>query len=304
MPHEAGHSATGDTLQPGTLLERARRAHTHALAAGALRPIAAAAERVYDNGIAFTVWRLAHPDMRLPADRAQPDKPAWSETDANPFLPYDPAMFVADITDTHVCLLNKYNVLDDHLLLVTRAFELQSTWLTRADFEALRICRAEFDGLAFYNGGRTAGASQRHKHLQYVSLPLAPHETELAIAAAIRQARWSSGIGNVEAFPFLHALGRLDLDATADSLQRIYRRLLDAAGIALGDGDEQTAPYNLLAARDWMLIVPRREESYRGVSVNALGFAGSLLVRDEGQLRQLRDIGPLSILAHVGVSAA
>jgi len=38
------------------------------------------------------------------------------------------------------------------------------------------------------------------------------------------------------------------------------------------------APYNLLATRRWMLVVPRRQERYEKISVNALGFAGSLFV--------------------------
>jgi ATP adenylyltransferase len=48
-------------------------------------------------------------------------------------------------------------VVDHHILIVTRAFEDQDTWLTLADFEALAICMAEIDGLAFFNGGRWRG---------------------------------------------------------------------------------------------------------------------------------------------------
>ena len=38
--------------------------------------------------------------------------------------------------------------------------------------EEMNAILAEFDGLGFYNGGETAGASQPHKHLQIVPLPL------------------------------------------------------------------------------------------------------------------------------------
>jgi len=44
------------------------------------------------------------------------------------------------------------------------------------------------------------------------------------------------------------------------------------------------APYNLLATRRWMLVVPRRQERYEKISVNALGFAGSLFVRNAAEL--------------------
>ena len=83
-------------------------------------------------------------------------------------------MFVADISPTHVCLLNKFNVIDHHLLVVTRAFEEQDAAINAADFAALWVCMAEVDGLAFYNGGKLAGASQRHKHLQIAPLPWGP----------------------------------------------------------------------------------------------------------------------------------
>ena len=296
-------------LKPGTLWDRAQAAAQHALACGALKPIPAVAERVHDGGIAFTVWRLAQPSTQLPADRAQVAKPAWSERDANPFLPYDPDMFVCDLSDTHVCLLNKYNVLNTHLLLVTRAFEHQTDWLTVADFEAVRLCMTEFDGLAFYNGGRIAGASQRHKHLQYVPLPLAPNDVGLPISAVVPAAEWHDDIGRIDSLPFVHALARIGAGAgesnvatlQAEALLETYRRLRSAAGIPVTSAQRQSMAYNLLVTSDWMLIAPRRAESYHDISVNALGFAGSLLVRNIPQLDLIRSIGPLALLSHVGV---
>ena len=47
----------------------------------------------------------------------------------------------------------------------------------------------------------------------------------------------------------------------------------------------QSAPYNLLATRRWMLLVPRSRDCFDSVPVNALGFAGSLFVRDEAQMQ-------------------
>ena len=57
-------------------------------------------------------------------------------------------------------------------------------------------------------------------------------------------------------------------------------------------GDEQPMPYNLLLARDWMWLVPRRRESFDGVSINGLGFAGALLVPDRTAGERLRGAGP------------
>ena len=58
-------------------------------------------------------------------------------------------------------------------------------------------------------------------------------------------------------------------------------------------------PYNLLLCRRWMLLVPRRREDFDGVSVNALGFAGSLLVPDREHLERLRRAGPGQALRSV-----
>ena len=283
-------------LQPGTLWQRAQAAQAHALATGALKPIPAVRETVEESGIVFVVWRLAAAETVLPGEGTADAKPAYSDSGPDPFLPYDPDVFVAGMSATHVCLLNKYNILDGHLLLVTHAFEQQTTWLSLADFEAVATCMAEFDGLAFYNGGKIAGASQRHKHVQYVRFPLGEHDADLPISPALATSRWADGIGRVAAFPFAHALGRLERSAgetpaqAAERMLALYWKLLAASGIQRGTGSEQTRPYNLLATREWMMIVPRSYEAYAGISVNALGFAGSLLVHDDAQLQLLREV--------------
>jgi len=61
----------------------------------------------------------------------------------------------------------------------------------------------------------------------------------------------------------------------------------------------QSAPYNLLLTRRWMLLVPRATEFYQSISVNALGFAGSLFVRNEKEMETIRRQGPMNILTKV-----
>ena len=56
---------------------------------------------------------------------------------ANPFLPYEEALWVEHLSDTHTLLLNKFNVVEHHLLVVTRKFESQLDRLNREDFEAV-----------------------------------------------------------------------------------------------------------------------------------------------------------------------
>jgi ATP adenylyltransferase len=59
------------------------------------------------------------------------------------------------------------------------------------------------------------------------------------------------------------------------------------------------APYNLLVTRRWMLAVPRSRERFDSISVNALGFAGSLFVRDAAEMQRLREARPMRVLKEV-----
>ena len=48
-----------------------------------------------------------------------------------------------------------------------------------------------------------------------------------------------------------------------------------------------------------MLLVPRTTECVEGISINALGFAGSLVVRDAAQMETIRQLGPFEVLRRV-----
>ena len=227
----------------------------------------------------------------------------------NPFLPCDPDLFVADISATHRCLLNKYTVLTDHLLIVTRNFEHQEAWLTRQDFQAMWTCMAEFDGLGFYNGGIGAGASQPHKHLQYVPFPLVSRGPDIPIEALLPIGlpgviRKSSALTFQHGFVCFDSSGRGSVTKKADESFDSYISLLSSVGMDVADvenGGRQSGAYNMLMTRNWMLIVPRSLAGFDGISVNALGFAGHLLARNQQQVETIRRNGPLGLLGHVGI---
>jgi ATP adenylyltransferase len=61
----------------------------------------------------------------------------------------------------------------------------------------------------------------------------------------------------------------------------------------------QALPYNLLLTREWMLLVPRARESVAGISINALGFGGSLFVKTPHQVEQIARLRPMAMLQHV-----
>ncbi|MFP4904878.1 ATP adenylyltransferase family protein, partial [Paraburkholderia sp. BR14261] len=230
--------------------------------------------------------------------------------------PYESDLFVGDLSPTHIALLNKFNVIDRHLLIVTRRYEPQDALLDAADFTALIAVLREIDGLGFYNGGAVAGASQPHKHLQMVPLPLAgdgPHAAPLeALLGGAQAVHGARPIAIVPGLAFRHAFARLDLGpsiGTAEDAAQValgcYRALLDAAGVPaidVGGVAHQGAPYNLLVTRRWMLVVPRTTECVEGISVNSLGFAGSFFVRNAAQLQTLAQLGPMTALERVSVA--
>ncbi|MDY7232665.1 ATP adenylyltransferase family protein [Hyalangium rubrum] len=250
-----------------------------ALASGALVPIHTEVEHVEDEGVPFLVRVVS--SLERKARAAQP--PAQGKPPKNPFLPpYEEDLFVGHVPPAHVCLLNKFNVFEHHALLVTRDYEDQDELLTPADFEALLCGMAEFDALAFYNGGRTAGASQPHKHLQLVPVPLAAGGLRTPMDVAIARGP----------LPFRHALG--PPPQTPTQAHATYLDLLRAVGC-----ERPGTPYNLLATRDWTLVVPRAQECFEGISLNSLAFAGSLLVKNRELLERVRAVGPMAMLRAV-----
>jgi sulfate adenylyltransferase (ADP) / ATP adenylyltransferase len=181
---------------------------------GALQSIPTDYEIVEHNGIPFIVRILTN---LIRKEKANENKPK----DFNPFLPYDQDLFVVNISDTHLCLLNKY---------VTREFEHQKTLINLSDFIALCACLKQIDGLAFYNAGKIAGASVRHKHLQIVPLSLVENQPNIPIESVIND----SSKSKISAFKFKHGFQKLDFDWEKSSEKlgektfKIYQKLLNS----------------------------------------------------------------------------
>jgi ATP adenylyltransferase len=260
-----------------------------ALASGALQPIEASTTLVDDAGVRFI--------LRATSSLARKDKARRAAPVADPLGDFEPELFVDDLGPTHYVLLNKFPLQAGHVLLVTRRFERQERLLTVADFEALLGCLGEIDGLGFYNGGAVAGASQPRKHLQFVPLPLAAESPD--------EVPMERALDGATPLAFRHAFARIAPHEAAAAWHACYRELLRRAGIsAVGvvDGEIQSAPYNLLARRHWILVVPRSQADFGSIPVNALGFAGSLFVRSQADLERARAVGPMEVLRAVAIS--
>jgi sulfate adenylyltransferase (ADP) / ATP adenylyltransferase len=290
-------------FEPGTLQAKVQARTAHAMHRGAIHTIPTRFELVGHAGVNFLIRIVSNLVRKVQAnvDQRYPSKAAKIYQD--PFLPYDQDLFVADISHTHVCL-------DHHILMVTRSLQEQESFLTLSDIEAVLLCLTEFEGLAFYNAGEAAGASQRHKHLQMVPLPLTAELSHLPIEPLLETARFGGRIGRAPRLPFSHVLVRMNPEWVASPLKgaqellKHYLHMLQTLGLADGGRGEETrspGPYNLLITRQWMLVVPRSTECFEGISVNALGFAGGFLVKNQAQLDRLKTCGPMTALRHVAL---
>ncbi len=267
-------------------------AETHAHATGALLPVTVETETIEDGGVAFHaewVSTLAMKDLAAKIPKAG-DKPG----DFNPFLPYEADLHVAHLSPTHAALLNKFQSRPGHLVVVTKTFVPQERPLDDADFGAAARLLAELDGLAFYNSGPAAGASQRHRHLQIIP------DLEAPIAALLPAASAPGVLTRAPGLPFAHLYVRLppglfaDVAAAAPRLAAWVRAAYRETGVARTP--DEAGPYNLVLTRDWLLFVPRRAESVAGVSLAGLSFAGLIGLRSAEQMRVVRDYGPMRML--------
>jgi len=297
-------------LEKGTLCQRILGTTEQALATGALQTFPTDQAFIEEGGVRYFV-RIMTALRKKAEARTQQEDSAKAGKAADPFLPPEKDLTVAAITDTHTAVLNKFNVVDHHLLIVTRHFEDQDMLLTLRDFEALWLCLAEYEGLCFYNGGREAGASQQHRHLQLVPLPLAPEGPQIPIAPLLSRHPAVGTPGRAPGLPFRHSFVRLrkglvetareaaleTFDLYCEMLSRVGMDRPSAAGLT-----RQSLPYCFLVTRDWMLLVPRSREHFEDISLNSLAFAGSFFVWNREQLERLKGYGPINALMAVSMA--
>ncbi|KXZ56040.1 hypothetical protein GPECTOR_2g1592 [Gonium pectorale] len=260
-----------------------------------------------------------------------PPPPTWR----NPFLPPEPDLFVRHLGPAHSLVLNKFNVVRHHTIVITREFRSQAEPLYGGDLAAtLEVVEAmPGGGLAFYNCGPNSGRSQPHKHLQVVPLPfkegaapLAPvHGLVEAVAAATAAAGAASGgraaplqALELRQLPYRCYAALLPESPSPEQLESAFNSLLqlahpgytyvppvqldgpptDAASAAAAAAG--SVSYNVLLTRQWLMLVPRRAERFGPLAPNSLAFAGTMLVRSEEELEFVRQAGPSGILAQVG----
>jgi ATP adenylyltransferase len=186
-------------------------------------------------------------------------------------------------------------------------------------------------------GGKNSGASQAHKHIQF--LPLLNNEDGPPLELTARKAQISFP-GPKKAFhvvhnnnnaifpdrPFslnhlsfanhcfrlpsqIHTYGPEQLEM---ALAQAFLQLLDLA-ISTIRHDEAYPPgtpsYNVILTLEHLYIVPRSKDEYilketgEKISVNALGFAGMMLVKNDEELEAVKKESMSKILRDVGLES-
>ena len=250
-----------------------------------------------------------------PQEEEQPKKPTQNKSDV--FAPpYVPNLLVKELGD-HVMLLNKFCVVPQHFLMVTREFASQELPPSPETLAlAYRIVSAHRSSstelLAFYNCGATAGASQPHRHLQFVQCPpLDTTSAEAIEAGRLSEADQDRIVESEFKVPVEALLERIERDGKEhDSVHALplpwqhfvallnptpqmrkeggemetyvgnkFMCLLDAlfrARMFAPDGQAKGRPaFNVLITKRAMHLIPRSQEEFTELPRNEDADAGS-----------------------------
>lgn len=279
-----------------------------ALADGVLLPVQAQERHVSEKNMRFLVRWVSNLAVKDASKQSVPGGPR--DPNFNPFLPPDPALTVGDYFATHNTVLNKFALSAQHLVLASKQFAEQLEPLSLAEFTVLSKILNAYGGLGFYNGGEAGGASQRHKHVQWI--PDLDNNPSLRLYLnGLPQVALPGERHQHTGLDFAHIFIRLPYDSlqgwgNADHLAAALLQAYETACVVLGlrpDASGLLPAHNILIGQGWMLLVPRQQEMAYGISINALSYGGCIYVREPGQLDLVQKQGPLHILAQVGVPA-
>lgn len=194
-------------------------------------------------------------------------------------------------------MLNKYSLEKGHFLAVTDEFVPQTGPVRRQDLVMLQdlIQRPSKRTYAFLNGGPDAGASQKHRHFQFMEVPnLGEPVWPDAIFNASPKATEPQSHPTV---PIAHFLLPI-LNASKEGLVKSWQKLF-ALAKTVGTDDEEV-PYNFLLTREYMMILPRKQSNWKDISIGGTVMVGSIPVEEPKYLDVVKEAGIVEIMRRVG----
>lgn len=204
---------------------------------------------------------------------------------------------------THLLVLNKFPIVLEHFILATKTNKPQTDQLEQGDLEVTYACLKAWENghaherskrlFAFFNSGDHSGASQPHRHLQFLPVESMMNGEETSgwdllmdqlLATPQSITKGISDLKQNPKLPFTHFASPLPLDPSGSQLLRTYQDLYKAATTSVNEHTQSHSTdfelhstedgslpisYNLAMTTSAMAICPRRRE-------------GSMLQRDDG----------------------
>ena len=258
------------------LWEKADITTKQTLESGKLLPIVAVSDTVEQNGIQY---------FNCFSSENLKKKKALKKTNTDPFITYDQDMFIENIDDDYICLLNKFPIITPHLLICSKEYIFQAKPLKLADFKAWIQGITEPNVLGFFNSGPVAGSSQTHRHMQLV-------RTEIPLEEKILE-------GNL---PFKHRIF-LFSELNPEQLYQDYLttlKELELFDFSIKDSEQTCKPYNILLTQRWMFIIPREKNQIGDIFAHGINYSGRFLTSDKSELKWLQEYGFLKFLTDCG----
>jgi sulfate adenylyltransferase (ADP) / ATP adenylyltransferase len=248
----------------------------------------------------------------------------------DPFENPPPDLLIAALPKkdpSHNLVLNKYPVIPNHSIIATKTAKPQTDVLEEDDLAITHAClRAWREGtrhdsprrlFAFFNSGEHSGASQPHRHLQFLPFEDMVGSNSTSEGWALLVDKMNHAFPKKPPFlhnpsiPFHHYALRISPRSSSRELHQTYLTLYSTAVEAVREFNSEpltqdpleikdpaaaAISYNLAMTEDIMVICPRRSEaavvpSSEGegsVAVNGTILAGTLMVKDPVEWDSLR----------------
>ncbi|KAE9379387.1 Ap4A phosphorylase-like protein II [Stipitochalara longipes BDJ] len=244
------------------------------------------------------------------ANKPKPNKPSNSKP-IDPFENPSKSLFITDLPPSHFLVLNKFPVIPNHFILATKPFKLQTDPLEQDDLAAAYACLKSYrdngeELFGFFNSGDASGASQPHRHIQFLPVE--------SMRSGIQEGiKWDvladSLLNTPEAvLPFSYFAHPLTDDPSPKDLHEVYSQLLERGAAVTRSSENKnsvSAPtkqpsfsYNLALTDRAMVICPRLSEGLKikdssgdpagPISLNGTILGGTLLVKTEQEWEALR----------------
>ena len=220
----------------------------------------------------------------------------------DPFENVHPDLLVQELPQgapRYNLILNKFPVIPGHFILATKCFRPQTDLLDPEDLEMAYICLNEWPDdklFAFYNSGEFSGASQPHRHLQFLPVDAMTAGSDQYGWKLLGQQLEGTDPFPSENLPFKAFFKWIPPDPSPSELYDIYSLLLSEAREAVSQGP--AISYNLAMTTTTMAICPRVREGsdlWAGgknlgqIEVNGTILAGTLMVKNLEQWNALRE---------------